>query len=55
MKKYINPIINVSLFDAENIVTIASQNPPEQTALEQAQAYVTGLDTEGKRTITVTF
>lgn len=38
MKRYENPIISVSLFDSENVVTDASQitPPAELTAVEQA-------------------
>lgn len=37
MKNYENPIISVSLFDVENVVTESGM--PEQTAVEQANDF----------------
>ncbi|MGN0164022.1 MAG: hypothetical protein ACI4EA_10680 [Candidatus Ornithomonoglobus sp.] len=57
MKRYENPIINVSLFDRENVVTEASQIPPaepELTAVEQAINAANGAYGEGN-VIKVTF
>ncbi len=56
MKIYENPIINVSLFDAENVVTQASQpTPPEPelTAVQQAQN--AAAEKYGTNVIAVTF
>lgn len=54
MKRYENPLLNVSLFDAENIITASGETPePEMTAIEKAQADAAKRHTAG--VITVTF
>ena len=57
MKKFENPIINVSLFDVENIVTNGSdvKPPVQKTAVEQALEEAGTLVAGSKDTIQVTF
>ena len=55
MKKYENPIIEVELFDAENVVTSSGTGPQEQTSLEKAKADIGNKIPESKGTFTVVF
>ncbi len=56
--KYENPIMSVSLFDAENVATTGSVVPAPTTAMDEAEAAalaaVGGAGNEGK-VIAVTF
>ena len=57
MKRYEDPIINVSLFDIENIVTTSGGAGPSpvETAVDQATAAATTLVEGSRGTLTVTF
>lgn len=55
MKKYEAPMLNVSLFDAENVVTDGSQpTPPGNTAVDMALQDAAGIATSAN-TFSVVF
>lgn len=48
MKRYENPMLNISLFDAENVVTDGSQPTPpaENTAVDMAMSEAATITSE---------
>ena len=58
MKKFENPIINVSLFDVENIVTTSTggDNPTLPSALDEAKSQALSIaGNDAAKAITITF
>lgn len=56
MKKFENPIINVSLFDVENIVTSSSETPELPSALDEAKSKALSIaGNDAAKAITITF